>query len=100
MVVVTVKSLDGQDVADFARNLGNRWGVGRKAVNDGVILVVAPNERKARIAVGDGLRSSLSDSVCQDIMDRKIIKRFKKGDLPGGIQAGIDALIDRLSQRG
>src|SRR6476659_7177855 len=55
MVVVTVNSLGGRDVADYTRDLANAWGIGRKGYDDGVVVLVAPNERKVRIAVGDGL---------------------------------------------
>jgi uncharacterized protein len=96
MVVVTVPTLGGQDVAEYTRRLGNRWGIGRKTFNDGVVLLVAPNERKARIAVGIGLESTLPKSLCSAIMENVMIPRFRNGDLPGGIDAGVTSLIDRL----
>ena len=96
MVVVTIPSLGGRDIADFARDLGNSWGIGRKGYDDGVILLVAPHERKVRIAVGYGLEKTLTSSVCQKIIDESILPRFRKGDLAGGIEAGTDALVKRL----
>jgi len=96
LVVVTVPSLDGRDVANYTRDLANSWGIGRKGYDDGVVLLVAPKERKVRIAVGYGLEKRLPDGVCQQIIDQKILPSFRKGDLSGGIEAGTDALIARL----
>ena len=97
LVIATVPSLGGRDVADFTRDLSNSWGIGRKGYNDGVVLLVAPNERKVRIAVGYGLEKTLTHDVCQQIIDDLMLPRFRQGDLPGGIEAGTDALIARLS---
>lgn len=97
MVIVTVPTLGGQDVAAFTQMLGNAWGIGRAAQDDGVVLLVAPNERKARIAVGDGLEKTLPNAVCDKIMTNRILPRFRAGDLPGGIEAGIDAIINVLA---
>lgn len=96
-VVVTVPTLSGQDIAIFTRDLGRHWGIGRAGHDDGVILLVAPNERKVRIAVGYGLEKTLSDALCQQIIDEQILPRFRQGDLAGGIEAGVNALIARLS---
>jgi len=96
LVVTTVPSLGGLDVADFTRDLANKWGIGRKGYNDGVVLLVAPNEMKVRIAVGYGLEKTLTHEVCQQIIDRSMLPRLREGDLPGGIEAGTDALIARL----
>lgn len=97
MAIVTVPSLDGQDIAAYTRNLANTWGIGRKGYDDGVVLLVAPSERQVRIAVGYGLESVLTHEVCQQIIDGSMLPRFRSGDLIGGIEAGTDALIARLS---
>ena len=97
MVVVTVPTLRGQEVAAYTRDLGNAWGIGRDEEDDGVILLVAPNERLARIAVGDGLEKKLPDVLCQRIMDEQVVPRFREGDLPGGIEAAVSAIIGRLA---
>jgi uncharacterized protein len=96
MVVVTVPALSGRDVADFTRDLANEWGIGRKGYDDGVVLLVAPNERKVRIAVGYGLEGTLTHEVCQQIIDTAMLPRFRHRDISGGIEAGTDALIVRL----
>ncbi|MEP9358656.1 TPM domain-containing protein [Sphingomonas sp. KR3-1] len=97
-VVVTVKSLGGHDVADYSQRLGTFWGIGRKCFNDGVLLVIAPNERKARIAVSEGLREALTDAEAGAILEKDILPRFKTGDMPGGILAGSDAIIREITQ--
>ena len=96
LVIATVPSLGGRDVTDFTRDLANKWGIGRKGYDDGVVLLVAPNERKVRIAVGYGLEKTLTHEVCQQIIDSAMLPRFRKNDLPGGIGAGTDELIARL----
>lgn len=93
LVVVTAASLDGQDVKRFTTDLGNAWGIGSAERDDGIILLIAPNERKARIAIGSGLERTFPDALCARIMADEIIPRFREGDLPGGIEAGVTALI-------
>lgn len=100
LVVVTVPSLGGRDVAGFTRDLGNAWGIGRADEDDGVILLIAPRERQARIAVGEGLETVLTDAACREILASDILPRFRSGDLPGGIEAGVAALIARLLPAG
>lgn len=97
-VVVTVKSLGGHDIADYGLNLGRTWGIGRKCFNDGVLLIVAPNERKVRIEVGYGLEKALTDEEARAIVDKDILPRFKAGDMPGGIQAGSEAIIREITR--
>jgi len=97
LVVVTVNSLGGRDIDDFSRDLANAWGIGRKGHNDGVVLLVAPKERKVRITVGRALEATLTPVVCEQIIAAKIIPRFRSGDLAGGIESGADALISRLN---
>ena len=96
MVVVTVPDLGGQPIEDYARNLGNRWGIGRKEYNDGVVILMAPRERKIRISVGYGLESKLPNSLCQSIIDEAMLPRFRANDYAGGLAAGVDALITHL----
>lgn len=98
LVIVTVKSLQGQGAASFARTLDNSWGVGRKGHNDGTILLVAPNEREVRIASGDGLAKILPNSRANAILHRTILPRFREGDLAGGTIDGANALIGELSE--
>ncbi|MFZ2998123.1 TPM domain-containing protein [Sphingobium sp.] len=97
MVVVTVQSLGGRDVAVFTKELGNTWGIGRAEQDDGIILLVAPKEHMTRIEVGLGLERTLPNTLCQQIMDNEIIPHFQNGDYPSGISAGVIALISHAS---
>ncbi|MDG2533371.1 TPM domain-containing protein [Sphingomonas sp. HITSZ_GF] len=97
-VVVTVQSLGGHVIEDYGLNLGRTWGIGRKCFNDGVLLIVAPNERKVRIEVGYGLEKALTDAEAKAVIDTDILPRFKAGDMPGGIAAGSEAIIREITQ--
>src|SRR5205814_9745734 len=79
LVVVTVRTLSGQDIAKFSTKLGNRMGLGRADKDNGVLLVVAPNERKVRIAVGYGLEGLLTDQRAAGIIDDMVL-HFRLGD--------------------
>jgi uncharacterized protein len=96
VTVVTLSSLEGYEISDYGYRLGRHWGLGDKARNDGAILIVAPNERKLRIEVGYGLEPVLTDGLSSLIINRQIVPRFKAGDMPGGIEAGTDAIIQQL----
>lgn len=96
MVVVTVPSLGGRDIKPFATDLGNAWGIGRKDFNDGIIILLAPNERQVRIAVGYGLEDTLTDKLCAEIIENFMLPEFRQGDYYSGVSAGVDALIDAL----
>lgn len=93
VLVVTVPSLTGEDIATYTEKLANRWGVGRESGYDGVVLLLAMQERRARVATGQGLVAELPDAYTQQVMDEQIIPRFRQGDLYGGIDAGLDAII-------
>ncbi len=94
--VVTLASLDGNDIADYGYQLGRAWGLGTKARGNAAILIVAPTERRMRIEIGYELEGTLTDGLSSLIIGNVITPRFKAGDLPGGIEAGTDALIAQL----
>lgn len=96
IAVVTVPSLRGQTVDAYAHELFNQWGIGRKDVNNGVLLLVAPTERRMRIEVGYGLEPLLTDGLCGEIRDTQIIPHFKSNDYAGGIIAGTRQLASVL----
>lgn len=99
-VIVTVNSLRGENAETYTRDLGRAWKIGNKDRNDGVILLTAPNEHQIRIAVGDGLRQTFPDASAQDIVDKTMLPKFRKGDLSAGIVAGADAVVAKLSPSG
>lgn len=97
LVVVTVPDLQGQAIEDYGYQLGRTWAIGRKGVDDGAILLVAPSERKVRIEVGYGLEPVLTDALSNLILQRKVLPQFKQGRMEQGIVDGTEALIQQLS---
>lgn len=97
LVVVTLRSLQGYDIADYGYRLGRAWGIGQKGRNNGAILLVAPNERRVRIEVGYGLEGTITDAVSRLIIENAILPRFRTGDFAGGIERGVDDLVLLLS---
>ena len=96
MVVVTVPSLGGEDIQDYGVKLGRAWGIGDKKLNDGLVMIVAPTERKVGIEVGYGLEGIVTDAIAGLIIRHDMTPRFKSGDYAGGINAGVDNLIAQL----
>lgn len=96
LVVVTLPDLQGYEISDYGYQLGRHWGLGDKERNDGALLIVAPNERKVRIEVGYGLEGVLTDALSSLIINEAIVPRFRAGDYPGGIAAGVDRLVAQL----
>ncbi|MET7244841.1 TPM domain-containing protein [Methylobacterium sp. EM32] len=96
VVVATVPSLQGTSVEDFSNRLFRAWGLGTKARNNGVLFLIAPAERKVRIEVGYGLEGALTDALSKVIIASAVAPKFKAGDFPGGIQAGIDGILGIL----
>jgi len=93
LVVVTTPSLGGIDIARYATEIADR----RKMGDGDMLLLVAPNERKARIAVGRGLTDRLPDVAAQEIMDMAILPLFRRGDIPTGIEAGVSMIIGKVT---
>jgi uncharacterized protein len=98
VVVVTLKSLQDTTIEEFGVALGRAWQIGQKGKNNGALLIVAPKERKVRIEVGYGLESVLTDAVGRTIIDVAIRPKFRSGDFSGGIAAGVDAILNVLTQ--
>ena len=97
LVVATLPSLEGYEISDYGYRLGRHWGIGNKEKNDGALLILAPNERKLRIEVGYGLEGILTDGLTSIIIQEAIVPKVKAGDMPGGIEAGVDALVTQLT---
>jgi uncharacterized protein len=97
LVVVTLRSLQGTSIEDFGVQLGRQWQIGQAGKNNGVLLIVAPNERKVRIEVGYGLEGTLTDAISRLIIENSILPRFRANDYPGGINRGVDDIIQVLT---
>ena len=97
LVVATVASLEGQEIEPYANELFRSWKIGEKTKNNGVLLLVAPTERRVRIEVGYGLEGTLTDALSKVIITNAIASRFKTGDFGGGILRGVDDIITVLT---
>lgn len=92
MVVATVPALNGALPIEFATCLGNRWKLGRKGEDDGILILVAPNERQTSIATGLGMEKMLTDEKAKAVIDDRIMPLFKQADYAGGLSTGIEAI--------
>ena len=97
LVVATVSSLEGRSIEDYGYRLGRTWAIGQKGKDDGVVLLVAPKERKVRIETGYGARVFLTDAMSSIIIREAILPSFKANDYPGGIKAGVDQIIVQMT---
>ena len=97
LVVVTLPSLQGYDIADYGYQLGRTWGIGQKKENNGVLFIVVPSEHQVRIEVGYGLEPILTDALSSVILSERVIPKFSSGDVQGGIFDGTDAIIEQLT---
>ncbi len=97
LVVATVGSLQDQEIEPYANELFRTWKLGEKTKNNGVLLLVAPKERRVRIEVGYGLEGTLTDALSKIIIANAIAPRFKAGDFDGGVTRGVDDIITVLT---
>jgi uncharacterized protein len=98
LVVATVPDLQGYEIEDYGYQLGRAWGLGRKGVDDGAILLVAPKERKVRIEVGYGLEPVLTDALSSVILQRAVLPQFKQGRMEQGIVDGTEAIARQFGR--
>lgn len=98
VVVVTVQGLQGRSIEEFAVELGRHWGIGREDRDDGVLFLIAPNERQVRIEVGYGLEGLLTDARASVIIQNDIIPAFRSGDRVKGIMQGVEGILAALEQ--
>lgn len=96
IVVATLPDLEGYDIADYANRLGRHWEIGTLDNDNGVLMLVAPNQRKVRIEVGYGLEGALTDSLSSIIIQREILPSFRKNDYATGITNGVNAIIQAV----
>lgn len=96
IIVATVPSLDGEEIEPYAQRLAEAWGIGGAKSENGVLLLIAPAERKLRIHTARGVQERMTDIMSGRIVRDTIVPRFKAGDMSGGIVAGVDAIIAQL----
>ncbi|MFM5243980.1 TPM domain-containing protein [Aeromonas media] len=97
LVVVSVDSLDGETIEEYGYQLGRHWGIGQKGKNNGVLLLIAQDERKVRIEVGYGLEGALPDAIAANIIQTRILPAFKRGDMVAGVVAGSQSIMKALA---
>lgn len=93
VVVLTLPTLDGEDIEGFSIRVAEKWQIGKAGFDNGVILVVASGDRRLRLEVGYGLEGVLPDAIAKRILSEYIVPRFRVQDYPGGISAGIEAVL-------
>ena len=98
IAVATVKSLEGMSVDEYATRLFKEWGVGQEKTDNGVLILVAPNDREMRIEVGYGLEGVLPDGLAGQIRDEQFLPRFRDDDYAGGISAGVGRIADIIEK--
>ena len=97
IAVLTVRSLEGESVESYAEQVFNTWKLGRKGKDNGVLVLVAPTERRMRIEVGYGLEGTLTDVAASRIVRNVMTPRFKAGDFDAGVSEGVAAVIGQLT---
>lgn len=96
IAVLIIPTTQPEDIAQFGIRVAEAWKIGRKNVDDGVILIVAKEDRKLRLEVGYGLEGAIPDAIAKRVIAETITPFFKKGDFAGGIEAGITQLMQLI----
>ncbi len=98
IAVLTVRTLSGESIEGYATRVFESWKLGKKGKDNGVLLIVAPQDRRMRIEVGYGLEGTLTDLQAGRIIRNVMAPRFKAGDYNGGVTAGVDAILGLLEK--
>ncbi len=96
IVLLLVPATAPEDIASYAQRVGESWKIGRREVGDGLLLVVAKNERKVRIEVAKALEGAIPDLAARQIIDSAIKPAFRVDDYAGGLNAAVDKLMERV----
>lgn len=97
VVVLLVATTQPEDVASYANRVANSWKIGRRDVGDGLLLIVAKNDRKLRIEVAKSLEGAIPDLAAKQVIDTALTPSFKQGDYAGGIDVAVDQLAARIT---
>ena len=98
IAVVTIQSLEGYVIEDYAQRLGEEWGVGKEEKDNGIVFLVAIEDREMSIEVGYGLEPFITDTDAKRIIDRTVTPQFRDGDFSGGISEGVEEIIARIDE--
>ncbi len=96
IVVLLVPATAPEDIASYAQRVADQWKIGRRNVGDGLLLVVAKNDRTVRIEVAKALEGAVPDLAARQVIDRAIVPAFRTGDYAGGLNVGLDQLMARI----
>lgn len=97
VVVLMLASTQPEDIAAYAQRVGDSWKIGRQSIGDGLLLVVAKDDRKVRIETTKALEGAIPDLAARQIIDSAITPRFRQGDFAGGLDAAVDQIMVRIS---
>ncbi len=97
VVILLVPTTQPEDIASYANRVANTWKIGRKEIGDGLLVVVAKNDRKVRIEVAKTLEGAIPDLAAKRIIEQAITPRFKQGDFAGGLDAGSDLIMKLIT---
>lgn len=100
LVVLMVASTQPEDIAAYAQRVGDTWKIGRREVGDGLLIVVAKNDRKVRIEVAKALEGAVPDLAAKQIINDRITPAFRAGDFAGGLNSAVDRLAERIGTEG
>lgn len=97
VVILMLASTQPEDIAAYAQRVGDAWKIGRQGIGDGLLLVVAKNDRKVRIETTKALEGAIPDLAARQIIDQAITPRFRQGDFAGGLDAAVDQIMVRIA---
>lgn len=100
IAVLLVPSTAPEDIAAYAQRVADAWKIGRREIGDGVLVVVAKNDRRVRIEVAKALEGAIPDLAARQIVDRQIREAFRANDYAGGLNAAVDQLFARIRGEG
>ena len=100
VVILMVATTQPEDIAAYAQRVADSWKIGRKEIGDGILIVVAKDDRKVRIEVAKALEGAVPDLAASRIIRDAITPAFKAGDFGGGLSAAVDRIADRIANEG
>lgn len=97
IAILIIPSLDGEAIEDYALRVAMKWQLGQRDKDNGILLLIAINDRKMRIEVGSGLEGVLPDAICSQIIRNEMAPNFRRGDYDAGVQAAINAIVASIA---
>ena len=97
LVIATTPDLEGQSIEEYSLDLARGWAIGSAQRDDGLLVLIAPNERKVRIEVGYGLEASVKDEEAAQIIQDDMLPSFRNEDFQSGVAAGVERLIQEVT---